>query len=111
MKKRVTFKSNILGTGELKTTFKDDFVTTDTWRIFRIMSAFVDWFEALSKVKRGVSFFGSKSTPRNHRYYKLATDSAYLLTKIGYSIITGSVNGLMEAANKGSFKSKEISLG
>jgi len=38
---------------------KDDFTQEDTWRIFRIMSEFVDGFETLSKVGRAVSIFGS----------------------------------------------------
>lgn len=111
MKKRTVNNSNHYLGKRLKATFADDLHHTDTWRIFRIMSEFVDGFEALSKVKRGVSFFGSKGTPRDHRYYKLATDSAYLLTKNGYSIITGAGNGIMEAANKGAFKAKGISVG
>jgi len=38
---------------------KDDFIQEDTWRVFRIMSEFVDGFEILSKVGKAVSIFGS----------------------------------------------------
>jgi len=93
------------------TTFKEDFVTTDTWRIFRIMSEFVDGFEQLSHIKQGVSFFGSKNTPKNHSYYKLAYDSAYLLSKKGYTVITGAGAGIMEASNKGAYKAGAVSVG
>lgn len=96
---------------DLKTTFKDDFVSSDTWRIFRIMSEFVDGFEGLSKVKRGVTIFGSKCTPRNHPNYKTAVDTADLLAKGGYTIITGAGGGIMEAANKGAAKAKGVSIG
>ncbi|MBD3264860.1 MAG: TIGR00730 family Rossman fold protein, partial [Candidatus Omnitrophica bacterium] len=94
-----------------KSTIKEDFVRTDTWRIFRIMSEFVDGFEELSQIKKGVSFFGSRCTPRKHPYYKLAYESAYLLSKKGYSIITGAGSGVMEAANKGAYDAKGISVG
>ena len=95
----------------LKTTFKDDFIKTDTWRIFRIMSEFVDGFEELSRVKNGVSFFGSKSTAKNHPYYKLAYKAAHLLTKKGYNIITGAGGGIMEASNKGAYDAGGVSVG
>lgn len=111
MGKRLTFKSNILGTGQLKTTFKDDFITTDTWRIFRIMSEFVEGFEGLSQIKHGVSFFGSKATPKTHPYYKLASRTAYTLTKKGYTVITGAGGGIMEAANKGAKRAGGVSVG
>ncbi len=94
-----------------KTTFKGDFAKTDTWRVFRIMSEFVEGFEGLSKVKQGVSFFGSKNSDRNHPYYKCAYDTAYLLAKNKYSIITGAGQGIMEAANKGAKKAKGVSIG
>ena len=94
-----------------KLSFKDDFVQTDTWRIFRIMSEFVDGFESLSKVKRGVSVFGSKAISARHPYYKCAYKTAYLLAKHKYSIITGAGQGIMEAANKGAAKAGGTSVG
>lgn len=111
MGKRVTVKSKPFTDKQLKTTFKDDFTTTDTWRIFRIMSEFVEGFESLSQVRRGVSIFGSKATPRNHPYYKLASRTAYTLTKKGYTVITGAGRGIMEAANQGANKAGGISIG
>jgi uncharacterized protein (TIGR00730 family) len=73
----------------------------DTWQIFKIMSEFVDGFEKLSKIGPCVSVFGSARTKPDHRYYKLAEEIAYKLTKEGYGIITGGGPGIMEAANKG----------
>lgn len=95
----------------LKTTFAGGVVSSDTWRIFRIMSEFVDGFEGLSTIKRGVTIFGSKCTPKKHAYYKAAVDTAYLLAKNGHSIITGAGGGIMEAANKGASKAKGSSVG
>ncbi len=90
---------------------KYDFTQEDTWRIFRIMSEFVDGFEVLSEVGQAVSMFGSSRSKPNARYYKLAEDTAYLLAKEGYAIITGSGPGLMEAANKGAKRAKGKSIG
>ena len=80
---------------------ENDFTSEDTWRIFRIMSEFVDGFEVLSKVGKAVSIFGSSRIKPNNKYYKLAEETAYLLAKEGFAIITGSGPAIMEAANKG----------
>ncbi len=111
MGKRVTLKSKPFTSEQLKTTFKDDFIKTDTWRIFRIMSEFVEGFEGLSQIKQGVSIFGSKATSRTHPYYKLAYNTAYTLTKKGYTVITGAGGGIMEAANRGAKKAGGVSVG
>ena len=111
MKKKISSnKKSYLNKG-MKTTFEDKFVSSDTWRIFRIMSEFVDGFEGLSRVKRGVTIFGSKCTPTEHPYYKCAANTAYLLAKNNYSVITGAGGGIMEAANKGAHKAKGTSVG
>jgi uncharacterized protein (TIGR00730 family) len=75
------------------------------------MSEFVDGFEALAGLGKGISFFGSKRLNPAHPYYKLAYKTAYLLSKKGYSIITGAGPGIMEAANKGAYDAKGISIG
>ena len=83
----------------------------DPWRVFRIMSEFVDGFETLTHVKNGISIFGSSQAKRNSRFYRLAEKTAYLLSKRGYSIITGAGSGIMEAANKGAKKAGGESIG
>ena len=90
---------------------KDDFTQEDTWRIFRIMSEFVDGFEILSKVGKAVSIFGSARTSPESKHYKLAEEIAYHVSKLGYAIITGSGPGLMEAANKGAHRAQGYSIG
>jgi hypothetical protein len=101
VKKKITHKDFI----------KDDFTKEDTWRIFRIMSEFVEGFEVLSQVGEAVSIFGSSRTKPGTKYYALAEEIAYLLAKEGYAIITGSGPGLMEAANKGARRAKGQSVG
>ena len=91
--------------------FKEDFAREDTWRIFRIMSEFVEGFEVLSKVGPAVSIFGSSRLRPNDKFYKLAQKVTYLLAKEGYAIITGGGPGIMEAGNKGAKKAKGNSIG
>ncbi|MFI5218429.1 MAG: TIGR00730 family Rossman fold protein [Bacteroidia bacterium] len=75
--------------------------TEDTWQIFKIMAEFVEGFEKLSKIGPCVSIFGSARIKTDNKYYKLAEEIAFKLTKEGYGIITGGGPGIMEAANKG----------
>lgn len=90
---------------------KDDFTQEDPWRVFRIMSEFVEGFEVLSKMGKAVSIFGSARTKPDNKYYKLGEEVAYLLAKEGFAIITGSGPGLMEAANKGARRAGGHSVG
>jgi uncharacterized protein (TIGR00730 family) len=89
----------------------EDFTKEDTWRIFRIMSEFVDGFETLSKVGKAVTIFGSARTKPEDRFYKLGEEVAYQIAKAGYAVITGSGPGLMEAANKGAQRAGGHSIG
>lgn len=83
----------------------------DLWRIFRIMSEFVEGFQELSTVGPAVSIFGSARAGREHRYYKLAQKTAYEVAKEGFAVITGGGGGLMEAANKGAAAAGGKSVG
>ncbi len=74
---------------------------TDSWQIFRIMSEFVQGFDTMARVGPCVSIFGSARTKSGHKYYKLATEIAFQLTRHGYGVISGGGPGIMEAANKG----------
>jgi uncharacterized protein (TIGR00730 family) len=73
----------------------------DSWQIFRIMSEFVQGYDNMARVGPCVSVFGSARTKPHNKYYKLATEIAFQLTKNGYGVITGGGPGIMEAANKG----------
>ena len=93
------------------TILKQDFTKEDPWRIFRIMSEFVDGFEELSDVKKAVSIFGSSKARPSDKFYKLAERTAVTLAKNGYAIITGAGSGIMEAANKGAKTARGESIG
>lgn len=90
---------------------RHDFTTEDPWRIFRIISEFVDGFEVLSDIGKAVSIFGSSRTSAGKKYYKLAEEIAYRLAKEGYAVITGSGPGIMEASNKGARRARGHSIG
>jgi uncharacterized protein (TIGR00730 family) len=90
---------------------KEDFTQEETWRVFRIMSEFIEGFEVLSKVTPAISIFGSARISPKDPYYKIAQDIAFTLAKAGYNIITGGGPGIMEAANKGAQKGKGQSVG
>src|SRR3954464_12412362 len=81
----------------------DDFTHTDTWRVFRIMGEFVEGFDELATVTRGVAVFGSARTPADDPNYAAAQETAGLLAEAGFSVITGGGPGIMEAANRGAF--------
>jgi uncharacterized protein (TIGR00730 family) len=78
-----------------------DFTQTDPWRVLRIMGEFIEGFDILSKVEKGVAFFGSARTGPDDPMYQAAQETARLLAVAGYDIITGAGPGIMEAANKG----------
>ncbi|MCF8306154.1 MAG: TIGR00730 family Rossman fold protein [Ignavibacteriales bacterium] len=73
----------------------------DLWRIFRIMTEFVEGFETMSHIKPSVVIFGSARTKPEDRYYKLASSVAAELVARNLGVITGGGPGIMEAANKG----------
>ena len=89
----------------------DEFTHTDTWRVFRIMGEFVEGFDELATLTRGVSIFGSARTHNDDPYYKAAEETAALLANVGFAVITGGGPGIMEAANKGAFEAKGQSIG
>ncbi len=89
----------------------EDLKGAETWRIFRIMSEFVEGFEELSNIGPAVTIFGSARFHKNHKYYKKAVEISSLLAKNGYTIITGGGPGIMEAANKGASVNTGVSVG
>ena len=83
----------------------------DSWRLFRIMSEFVEGFETLSSIGPSVSIFGSARLKQTSPYYQIGVDVAYKIAKKGFSIITGAGLSLMEAANRGAQKAQGRSCG
>ena len=89
----------------------DEFLHTDTWRVFRIMGEFIQGFEDLAHITNGVAVFGSARTPPGDPVYKAAQETAALLAHAGFAVITGGGPGIMEAANRGAFEAGGTSVG
>ena len=83
----------------------------ESWRIFGIMSEFVEATERLSDIRPAVSIFGSARVPPESPYYELTERIARLLSDAGFSVISGGGPGIMEAANKGAFYGKSPAVG
>jgi uncharacterized protein (TIGR00730 family) len=87
------------------------FLETDTWRALRILSEFVEGFEALAGVGRAVAVFGSARTPEGSEAYQLAQHVGSALAEAGFAVITGGGPGAMEAANRGAHEAGGLSIG
>jgi|SRR5579875_186459 len=88
-----------------------DFTLTDPWRVFRIMSEFIEGFDALAHLPPSVAIFGSARLKPGEPAYVAAEETARLLAESGFGIITGGGPGIMEAANKGAVEGGNISVG
>ena len=87
------------------------FTRTDSWRVLRIMGEFVEGFDTLSDVYNAVTVFGSARTTPEDPYYEKAVETARLLAREGFPIITGGGPGIMEAANRGCQEGDGLSIG
>lgn len=83
----------------------------ESWHAFEIMAEFVDATERLKQITPAVSIFGSARTAPEHPYYKLTAEIAHQLSDAGFSVISGGGPGIMEAANKGAYYGKSLSVG
>ncbi len=105
--RRPTADEQLLTTGDGQVPFTE----TDTWRVFRIMGEFVEGFETLAKLGPAITFFGSARVTPDSPFYEAAVETARLLGKDGWSIITGGGPGIMEAVNKGAREAGATSVG
>ncbi len=83
----------------------------ETWRVFRIMSEFVEGFEMLRGIGAAVSVFGSARTQPDDGYYGMAERLGGELARRDFAVITGGGPGIMEAANKGAYEAGGASIG
>jgi uncharacterized protein (TIGR00730 family) len=83
----------------------------EAWRVFGIMSEFVEAAQRLAEIRPAVSIFGSARTPPESPYYQLTETVARRLSDAGFSVISGGGPGIMEAANKGAYQGRSPSVG
>jgi len=92
--------------------YVDDFTKADPWRVFRIMSEFVDGFELMAGVGQPrVAIWGSARAKEGSPTYETARTLARRLAEEGYAVVTGGGPGIMEAANRGAAEAGGDSVG
>ncbi|MEM7111818.1 MAG: TIGR00730 family Rossman fold protein [Chloroflexota bacterium] len=89
----------------------NNFTDTDPWRVMRVMSEFVQGFDALADLGPAITIFGSARTKPEHPQYQEAIEVARLLGEAGFNIITGGGPGIMQAGNEGAKKAEVESVG
>lgn len=88
-----------------------NWIHTDTWRVLRIQSEFVEGFGALAEVPKAVTVFGSARTAVDHPEYAQARELGKSLAEAGFAVITGGGPGAMEGANRGACDADGYSIG
>ena len=83
----------------------------DPWRVLRIQGEFVAGFDALAKLPKAVTVFGSARTKPEDTSYQMAEELGRKLAECAYAVITGGGPGIMEAANKGAHEGDGLSVG
>ena len=89
----------------------DEITVKESWRLFRIISEFVDGFETMAEIYPAVSIFGSSRVGPDEPLYEKARTIARLFAEDGFHVITGGGPGLMEAANRGAAEGGARSVG
>src|SRR4030088_3086857 len=83
----------------------------DPWRVLRILSEFVEGFDALNEVGPAVTVFGSARAKHSDPYYKAGIALGAALARKGFAVITGGGPGIMEAVNRGCHEAGGLSVG
>lgn len=89
----------------------DEFKLEESWRIFKIISEFVEGFEKLSDCGPAITIFGSARTREEHEDYQQAWALGNVMAKSGITVITGGGPGIMAAANRGALEAGGNSVG
>jgi len=89
----------------------EEVTVKDSWRIFRILSEFVEGFEELAEIRPAITIFGSARSTPGSKDYEAAYQMGRALAQAGYAVITGGGPGDMEAANKGAIEAGGTSVG
>ena len=89
----------------------DHLSSGESWRMFRILSEFVDSIETMASLPKGVSIFGSARVQPGSPVYNQAEELGRRLVEAGFAVITGGGGGVMEAGNKGASEAGGHSVG
>jgi uncharacterized protein (TIGR00730 family) len=83
----------------------------DPWRVLRILSEFVEGFDALADMGPAITVFGSARVPSSDPLYAMGEKIGAALAKRGFAVMTGGGPGIMEAVNKGCKEAGGLSVG
>jgi len=83
----------------------------ESWHVLGIISEFIEATEALADIRPAISIFGSARIKPGEFWYERTVQVARKFSDAGFAVLSGGGPGLMEAANKGAFEGKSISVG
>src|SRR6266540_69092 len=83
----------------------------EAWRSLRILSEFVEGFDALDGIPRAISVFGSARITQDDLMYAAARALGAAAARAGFAVITGGGPGTMEAASRGCHEAGGLSIG
>src|SRR5437588_10325117 len=86
-------------------------IRADPWRVLRIVSEFVEGFDALADLGPAVTVFGSARVHADDPLYAQGEAVGRALARRGFAVITGGGPGIMEAVNKGCKEAGGLSVG
>ncbi|TMF91449.1 MAG: TIGR00730 family Rossman fold protein [Chloroflexi bacterium] len=91
--------------------FEELALHADPWRVLRIVSEFVEGFDALADLGPAVTVFGSARVHADDPLYAQGEAVGRALARRGFAVITGGGPGIMEAVNKGCKEAGGLSVG
>ena len=103
--------SNETGNRPHSSHVNDSLLSRESWKIFQVISEFVEGYERLIQIKPSVSVFGSARSLPTDDYYLLGEAIGRQLSDAGFSVVTGGGPGIMEAVNKGAYQGRSFSVG
>lgn len=110
-KGRMNLPESKLPWGEQEQHMPLDFRSSFHWRVFRIMSEFVEGWQFITDYKNTVSITGSARFAEDNKWYQEARKLGALLAKANIGVVTGGGPGIMEGGNRGAFESGGESIG
>jgi uncharacterized protein (TIGR00730 family) len=83
----------------------------ELWFALQVFWEFLTGIRKLHFIGPCVTFFGSARFSEDHPWYQQARSLAGDVSRLGFTLLTGGGPGIMEAANRGAFEAKGLSVG